>query len=133
IRIAAAEWRIVLEQARRCSRLHDGEPQKVFIRSQRASFCALNLSEGYAVVLLLFPGSFSLSDRAFSAPVRDLCQEAGLPIPRTYKGPRWLRVGVRERREEGHRPEAIEYEGSWHELEVLGRYHSKDLNVRELG
>jgi hypothetical protein len=133
IRIAAAECRIVLEQTSRCTKLIDGAPQKVFIRARRASFCALTLSEGYAVVLVMFPGSFSLSNRAFAAPVRDLCEEAGLPIPLAYRGPRWLRVGVRERKDQGHRPESIEYEGNWHALEVLGRCYGDDLATRELG
>lgn len=132
IRVAAAECRLVLEQAIRCRHLVGGSPHKLFIRARRASFCALPLPDGYAVVLRLAHGSFSVSDRAFSTPVRHLCEEAGWPVPPAYKGPRWLRVGVREG-EAAHRPEALQYEGDWQPVEVLGRYQGPDLHARELG
>lgn len=133
IRVAAAEWRLVLEQAIRCRHLVGGVPHKLFIRSRRASFCALPMPDGYALVLRLANGSFSVSDRAFSVPVRNLCEEAGWPLPPEYMGPMWTRVGVREGRDDAHRPDALEYEGQWQPVEVLGRYHGPDLHSRELG
>lgn len=133
IRVAAAECRLVLEQTMRCPHLIGGAADKLFIRARRASFCVLLLPEGYAVVLRLAQGSFSVSDRAFSAPVRQLCEEAGWPVPSAYKNSRWLHVGVREGRGDSHRPIALEFEGSWLPVEVLGRYRGPELHSRELG
>jgi hypothetical protein len=59
--------------------------------------------------------------------------EAGWPVPAEYKGPQWMRVGVREGRDDAHRPEALEYDGAWQPLEVLGRYQGPDLHPREVG
>ena len=75
-----------------------------------------------------------MSRRALSEAVRELCEEAGWPVPRHYLDDRWVRVDVRVRRATPRRPEALWIDGRWHVVEVLGRWvDSRQLLPREVG
>lgn len=133
IRVAAAEWQIVLDRSRECSSSLFDSPNKIIVRAEGASFCLLPLTEGYALIVRLHLGAFIASDRAWSEAIRLVCDEAGLPIPNAYKGQQWTRVCVDEKAGGSHRPQALRYGDTWHRVEVIGRYHGGELSQRERG
>lgn len=131
IRIAAAEWQIVLDRSRECRSVQFARVTKITVRSRHGSFCVVPLTEGYALIVQLATGAFSASDRAWSEAIRIVCDEAGLPIPDVHKGRQWTLVLVREGR--NRRPASLWHEDDWRRVEVIGRYHDRELGDRELG
>ncbi len=133
IRVAAAEWRLVLDLVlvRRALRL--AQTVSLVVRADRASFAAVPLGEGYALVVCLPVRCFSVSPRALSEVVRDLCREGGIAAPAAWQDARWLRVEVRAAPGPMGRPLELWHSGRWWRLEILGRYVPEALGRRELG
>jgi hypothetical protein len=134
IRVAAAEWRLVLRVI--CdSQLSDwAETSELLVRARDHSFAVVSLPEGYAIVLHLSHHCFSLSKRAVSEAVRELCVEAGLDLPRWLR-PRehWSRVEVRPVEDDPRRPAAVWVGSAWCRVELLGKYQSAHLDRGEIG
>jgi len=133
IRVAAAEWRLVLDLVlvRRALRL--AQTLSLVVRADRASFAAVPLGEGYALVLRLPARCFAVSPRALSEVVRDLCREGGITPPAAWQEARWSRVEVRSSAGPVRRPLELWHSGRWWRLEILGRYAPDALGRRELG
>jgi hypothetical protein len=145
IKVAAAEWRIVLavvREARLPGFQHVGE---LTVRAARRSFFIEALPDGYAIALCLPQHQFNVSRRALAQATRELGHEAGLSAP--PKPPRaqpaWARVKVRipaaSSRLRGRgpgwraRPDAIWLADDWSPITILGRYQARDLSRSELG
>jgi hypothetical protein len=133
VRVAAAEWRIVLSvvDATR-STLWPG-PRELVIRSARRSFAVVRMSEGYAVVLVLPRGAFHVSRRALAEAEEALESEAGLAPLAGKAKLRWSSVEVRVADDESRRPAFVWHEGLWRPITILGRFQSRDLERREEG
>ncbi|HYP89671.1 MAG TPA: hypothetical protein VEQ59_16000 [Polyangiaceae bacterium] len=138
IKVAAAEWRIVLRVVREARLPGFQHVGGVTIRAARRSFLIESLPDGYAIALCLPQHSFNVSRRALAQARRELGQEAGLalPEPRT-RGAQitWARVKVRLPLGIGRRrrPDAIWLAEGWSPLTILGRYQARDLARNELG
>jgi hypothetical protein len=134
IRIAAAEWALVLKTIK-LSRVEDWtDTHEVRIRARGKSFAVLGLPEGYAVVLELTPRCFSLSPRAVTEAVRELCEEAGLELPRWLRPhENWSRVEVRPLPNDPRRPAAVWVGHAWTRVELLGKYQAAHLEHGEIG
>ena len=132
-RVVAAELQIIIKLARR---MHlPGSVQQLTARAQRRTFSLVALSHGYVLVLVLARWGFRISRRAVAEAVREIEAEAGLTYPsgtRT-KFERWSYVEVKTARGNSRRPEAIWVDGAWQNLIILGRFHSSDLDRREVG
>jgi hypothetical protein len=131
LRVAAAEWRLILDACDRSQTSMLRGIDEVIVRTRRASYAAYQLSEGYALVICLPGGAFRTSPRALGQAIRDLCREGGLATPRNLPPECWLRVQIREE-DRRHRPRWIRYDGTWQALHVLGRYHGAELLPREV-
>lgn len=137
IKVAAAEWRIVLEVVRD-SRLpgfqHVGS---LIVRAARRSFLMEALPDGYAIALCLPQHQFVVSRRALAQAIRELGHEAGLVLPVRRGEPTWARVRVRIPPRPSSswrtRPDAIWLNGDWSPLTILGRTQARDLSHSELG
>jgi hypothetical protein len=133
IRVAAAEWRLVLGALVEQSGLR-GASCEIFYRGKKRSFAAISMGDGYALVIELSRTSLQPSPRAVSEAVRSLSLEAGLPIsPSTRFGREcWTRVEVRS---EGNkrRPTAIWLSAGWKHVEVLGRFAEAEPGQRTVG
>ena len=123
IRVAAAEWRLVLRAVSESLVPGWAETTQITVRAGTKSFAIVALPEGYALVLELPRRCFGLSPRALAEASREISREAGLEDG-TEKRPteHWSRVEVRTLSGEPRRPEAIWFEDSWVSVEVLGRY-----------
>lgn len=125
LKVAAAEWRLVLDVARDVPhpsyRLTDG----ILIRGTKKSFAVVGLHDGYALVIELPRRAFRLSQRAVAEAVHaveleaDLGPEGGRPASE-----RWLSVEVRTAPGDRRRPEALWVEGAWQTLVILGRHRA---------
>ncbi len=134
LKVAAAEWRLVLDQlARASATLAWPDTHELVVRAERLSFIAVPLSEGYALVLQLCRHAGGISRRALGEAVRELCREAALESPREPITERWELVEVRTAIGNARRPQAIWHGGQWHQLEILGRYRAGELGRREVG
>jgi hypothetical protein len=133
IKVAAAEWRIVLDLVRGSSVASWPETQELLVRGTRASFAVICLEAGYAFVVLLPRRAFGLSPRAVAEAVRDLSREAGLATPKRGDGLRWSRAEVQPSPRDERRPHAIWRQGQWSPVVVLGRYREGDLPHCEVG
>lgn len=134
IKVAAAEW-VILLALLRSSRIPSWpETRSVVIRAAKKSFFVQTLADGYAIVIQLLPHAFSVSQRAITEAVRELSLEAGLDLPSELRKPReyWCRIDVRCEARRPRRPSAVWLEGAWSAVEVLGRW-SADLGPREVG
>lgn len=123
IRVAAAEWRLVLRALG--SSLVPGwsETTEFIVRGRKRSFAVVALPEGYAVVMQLARHCFGVSARALAEAVREISLEAGLELPRELeKREHWSRVEVRSHSTDARRPESVWVGGAWCRVEVLGRY-----------
>ncbi len=132
IKVAAAEWQIVLSLLANTRSSHLRETTQLLVRTGQHSYLAVPLSEGYALVAQLERHAFEVSGRAMTEVVRELCREAGLDMPHCWENERWIRVEVLTSASDQRRPEAIWREGRWCVLEILGRVVS-DLDEREVG
>lgn len=132
IRVAAAEWRIVLQVVTSSPVPSWPEVAQVHVRSARKAWVLVPLAEGYAVVVELPRRAFSISARALGEALRDLAAEAGLSYrPRDREV--WERVEVRALPSDARRPAAVCIDGVWLELEVLGRCRAGPADRREIG
>jgi len=123
LKVAAAEWRIVLDVLRETKKLGFGDTEEFLVRAHRKSFALIALSEGYALVLELPRGAFSFSRRAVIEALRELEAEAGLPPSvATSRSERWSKVEVETLPGDRRRPRALFFDGSWRPVTVLGRY-----------
>jgi hypothetical protein len=134
IKVAAAEWCVVLALLRQSRMPGFPETQELALRGGKKSFSVHVLSDGYALVLQLQPHAFAVSQRALHEAIRELCAEAGLDIPRALRRDteRWRRVDVRCEPSQARRPRALWVGGAWCTLEVLGRWRT-DLSRGDVG
>lgn len=134
IKVAAAEWVVVLALLRESKMPGFPETEEVAVRGARKSFFVQVLSDGYALVVQLLPHAFSISHRALYEAVRELSTEAGLQVPRGVlrESERWRRVDVRSEPLDPRRPTALWASGTWCALAVLGRWTS-GLDRGEIG
>jgi hypothetical protein len=131
IRVAAAEWRIVLSRLARCTHKPWNDTRQVTIRGVNKSFCAVMLPEGYALVLQLLPHCFRVSPRALSEAVREICENAGLEL--STLNAQWMRVQVNESAAPQRRPRSVWVHRKWLPVEVLGRWVGPELLPNEIG
>jgi hypothetical protein len=132
IRVAAAEWRIILTRLGRCRNAAWRDTRQLMIRGVNKSFGIVLLPEGYALVLQLLPRCFRISPRALSEAVREICENAGLDV--TVKPPaQWMRVQVNESPAPQRRPRSVWVNRKWLPVEVLGRWVGTDLLPNEIG
>jgi hypothetical protein len=132
-RVVAAELQIIIKLARQ-SALTGGVEQLV-ARAARRTFSLIALSHEYVLVLVLPRCGFRVSRRAVAEAVREIEAEAGLTYASGARSrfARWSHVEVKTARGNTRRPEAIWIQGGWHSLIILGRFHSSDLERREVG
>lgn len=117
IRIAAAHFRIVLDEAR--SGLGLREVRSIAVRAARASYLVQVLPEEYAlVVVMMRSAGFSGWQRAVASCAHALGSEAGWKDRGSVLPPRWFPVTVL--RDERRRPAAVRADGRLHPLEILG-------------
>jgi hypothetical protein len=134
IKVTAAEWVVLLFLLRQSKVPGWSTTETVIVRATRKSYFVHAIGEGYAVVLRLMPHAFGVSSRGLNEAVRELCLEAGLPLPAELQreSDAWHRVDVRCEPKRSRRPSAIWLGGAWTPVEVLGRWTS-GLGRREVG
>ncbi len=131
LKVAAAEWRLVLCALEACSIAPWRRTTEIYFRARDRSFAVFALSDGYALVLELQPRAFDVSSRALAEVSRELEEEGGLRlecVPRDEE--RWARIEVRTDPRDHRRPEGVWVEGGWVDVDVLGHYR---LGRREVG
>ena len=135
IKVAAAEWRIVLSvvQQSRMPGFHN--VAGMIVRAEGRTFLMEAMPDGYAIALCLPRHCFNVSKRALGQAKRELCQEAGIVLPEARAQVNWARVKVRTPAGSRllRRPDAIWLENAWSPLTILGRYQARDLSRSELG
>jgi hypothetical protein len=123
LKVAAAEWRLVLEFARAIPHPSYAQTDGLLVRGKKKSFAVVGLPAGYALVVELPRRSFGISARAVAEAVRAVVLEASLSDGgKTPATERWQRVEVRTAPEDRRRPEALWQDGSWRPLVILGRH-----------
>jgi hypothetical protein len=132
IRVAAAEWRIILARLQRSRDPGWRATSQFIVRGVHKSFGAVLLPEGYALVLQLLPHCFRISQRALCEAVREICADAGLEVPEALRA-QWTRVEVDESPAPQRRPRAVWVNGKWNPIEVLGRCVDSELMPSEIG
>jgi hypothetical protein len=133
IRVAAAEWRLVLDVARAVPHPSYLDTHGILIRGTKKSFAVVGLADGYAFVLELPRRAFGLSARVVAEAVRAVELEASLGTPNdTPASERWRRVEVRTVPGDRRRPEALWVEGSWRPVVILGRHGGRSATRREV-
>jgi hypothetical protein len=127
VRVAAAHWRIVLDEARATQGLCD--VRSIAVRATRAGYLIQTLPDGYAlVVVMMRSAGFSGWQRAVASCAHALGDEAGWKQGDTELPPRWYPVTVL--RDERRRPAAVRADGRLHPLEILGTLQA-GLSSRE--
>ena len=133
MKVAAAEWRLVLELVRDVPHPSYQETQGILIRARKKSFAVVGISTGYAIVVALPRRAFGLSARAVAEAVRAVEIEAQLnTAEETPASERWFRVEVRSVPSDPRRPEAVWLEGSWRPVVILGRHGGRSATRREV-
>lgn len=134
IKVTAAEWVIVLGLLQRSRLPLLRETDEVALRGAKKSFLLKSLADGYAVVIVLPSHAFGISRRGLAEAVRELCEEAGLPLPASSHRDKdkWRRVEVLAVSADPRRPSAVWVGGSWSPVEILGRL-TVGLGSREVG
>jgi hypothetical protein len=132
IKVAAAEWRLVLDLVSRSQVWSWRDVNEVVVRGTRYSYVVVLLREGYAIVAQLSRHAFGISFRAIAEAKRDLLREAGLPLSESPHQPRWVRVDVRTSDGNPRRPAAIWLRSAWCPVVVLGRYGDDELADSEV-
>lgn len=135
IKIAAAEWRIVLGVVQTSGVRGFHSVHSLTVRARRRSYLIEALPDGYAVTLRLPRHSFTVSRRALSQALRELSSEAGLTRKTARAEVSWARVQVRTSpgARNQRRPDAIWLGGDWSTLTILGRYQDREASRSELG
>jgi hypothetical protein len=132
IRVAAAEWRIILNRLGRSKLEPWRETQQLMVRGVNKSFGAVLLPERYALVIQLLPRCFRVSPRALSEAMREICENAGLGLASAGSA-QWMRVQVNESSPPLRRPHSVWVNRKWLPVEVLGRWVSDELLPNEIG
>jgi len=132
IRVAAAEWRIILGKLERSGLAPWQGTSQLMLRGVHKSFGAVLLPEGYALVVQLLPHCFRISRRALCEAVREICLDAGMEVPPALRA-HWTRVEVDESPPPQRRPKAVWVDGRWNPIEVLGRCVDSELMPNEIG
>ncbi|MDX2050835.1 MAG: hypothetical protein SFV15_00495 [Polyangiaceae bacterium] len=132
--VAAAEWQIVMGQVRVMGRPSLPVSTELFVRARRRSYAVFWIDEGYSLVCVLKRHGFEVSRRATLVAVREIVAEAGWPErPSAHRASgtpeRWARVEVHVQDNASRRPTAICMEGTWQQLNIIGRY-TADLLAR---
>ena len=124
IKVAAAEWRLVLRTLLRSKVPSWPETRTLLVRAELHSYAIVPMSEGYALVAALPRHCLKLSRRAVDEALREIALEAGWQrLQRAgVEHERWTRVQVRTNPLDALRPEAVWHQGAWCRLEILGRY-----------
>lgn len=135
IKVAAAEWRIVLAVIHGSRLPGFRHLAGLTVRAVGRSFLIEAMPDGYAIAMCLPRRSFSVSRRALAQATRDLGREAGIALPEARSQVTWARVEVRTPNVSRlyRRPDAIWLGGQWSPLTILGRYQARDLSRSELG
>lgn len=135
IKVAAAEWQLVVGTLRESNVPTWPETHQLVVRARRRSYSIVPLSEGYAIVATLTRYCFEISERALAEAVRELCSESGLLLPPYFalSRERWTRVEVQTSPDDRRRAHALWHGGAWRRLEILGRYTPADLGPNEVG
>jgi hypothetical protein len=135
IKVAAAEWQLVVGVLRESRVPAWRETHELVVRARFRSYSIVPLSEGYAIVATLTRYCFEVPERALAEAVRELCRESGLSPPPFLAGTRerWTRVEVQTSPHDARRAEALWHGGAWRSLEILGRYTDADLGSHEVG
>jgi len=136
IKVAAAEWRIVLRVVREARLPGFQHVAGVTVRAAGRSFLIEALPDGYAIALCLPRHQFNASRRALAQAARELGREAGLQAPPArakVAQVNWARVKVRLAPGSRRRPDAIWLGDAWSPIIILGRYQARDLSRSELG
>ncbi len=135
IKVAAAEWQLVVGTLRTLKVPTWPEAHQLVVRAALRSYSIVPLSEGYAIVATLARYCFEISDRALAEAVRELCSESGLSVPAYFalSPERWTRVQVQTSPNDDRRAHALWHAGGWRRLEILGRYTDADLGLHEVG
>jgi len=127
VKLAAAHWRIVLDDA---SRTRSSTVSWIAMRASRASYLVHALPEEYALVVVFSRGAGIVGwRRAIAACARSLSDEAGWR-PGAIPGTPWFPVDVEA--DERRRPASLRVAGRLKHLEVLGRL-AGGLGRRERG
>src|SRR5260221_910966 len=110
IKVAAAEWAVVLVLLKSSRVPAWADTETLVIRGGRKSYFVRALVDGYAIVLQLLPHAFGISHRGVSEAVRELCLEAGLAVPTSFclSKVQWWRLDVRCATRPSRRPEAFQ-------------------------
>ncbi len=134
IKVAAAEWVVVMSLLRGSGIPAWPETDTVILRGSKKSFSVHALVDGYCIVIQLSPYAFAVSTRGTNEAIREISAEAGLSLPAGLESQRerWCRVDVRCESPRSQRPAAIWLRGGWSPLEILGHWTS-DLGPREVG
>jgi hypothetical protein len=138
IKVAAAEWRIVLAVVRQSRLPGFHTVTGLAIRAKRRTFFIEGMPDGYAVALCLPQHAFNVSRRALGQAIRELAREAGIALPEGRPQAaqvNWARVKVRTPAGSRlhRRPDAIWVADAWSPITILGRYQARDLSHSELG
>ena len=137
IKVAAAEWRIVLAVVRESRLPGFHTVGSLTVRAKGRSFVIEAIPDGYAIALCLPQHCFNVSRRALGQAVRELAAEAGIALPegRYQTTANWARVKVRTPTGSRlyRRPDAIWLQEAWSPITILGRYQARDLSHSELG
>jgi hypothetical protein len=135
IKVAAAEWRIVLGVVQGSGVPGFHAVTALTVRARRSSYFMEALTDGYAIALRLPRHCFAVSERALNQAARELSHEAGLTSPAGPALANWSRVRVRipPAARAAHRPDALWLKERWSPLLILGRYQARDLARSELG
>lgn len=134
IKVAAAEWRIVLGVVRGARVPGFRSVSGITVRARNRSYLIEAMPDGYAIALRLPRHCFNVSRRALNQAVRELGREAGIQLPETRTQIDWARVQVRiPEGASGRRPDAIWMGDGWSPITILGRYQARDLSRSELG
>ncbi|MDF3065035.1 MAG: hypothetical protein K0R38_636 [Polyangiaceae bacterium] len=135
IKVAAAEWRIVLAVVHAARVPGFRHVTELTVRAGRRTFSMSAMPDGYAIALCLPRRSFVVSPRALAQAKRELAHEAGLVLPAGRSQATWARVQVRvpEEPRRQRRPDAVWVNGAWSPITILGRYQDRDLSRSERG
>ena len=91
VKVAAAHFRLILQELERFGQL--GTPTSLTVRGERRTIVAMQLPDGYALVVLLRRrAGFAASSRAYAVCIRALAAEAGWDL---VKERAWHPVAVR--------------------------------------
>lgn len=135
IKVAAAEWRIVLAVVKESRLPGFHHVAGLSVRAKGRTFAIEAMPDGYAIALCLPRRSFNISRRALAQATRELAHEAGITLPEARAQAHWARVTVRTPPGSRlyRRPDAIWLRESWSPITILGRYQARDLSHSELG